>query len=146
MYDALSVARFIVDYCNDDNNGITNLKLQKILYFVQAEFLVSKNTPCFIDPIEAWDFGPVVPVVYHKYKNCGSAFIPNNPYDTMLPYYQEIDSADSDIIVSMVDELADYSAYQLVQITHNQDPWRNAYAHGRGYPISNRDIKKYFEV
>ena len=40
MYNALSVARYIIDYYNRHERGISNLKLQKVLYFVQAEFLV----------------------------------------------------------------------------------------------------------
>ena len=67
MYNALSVAHYIIDFYNRNNRGISNLKLQKVLYFVQAEFLVGTfdHRPCFSDPIEAWDFGPVVPSVYH---------------------------------------------------------------------------------
>ena len=78
MYNALSVAHYIIGACSRLNFGISNLKLQKILYFVQAEFLVSTptHTPCFSERIEAWDFGPVVPVVYHKYKVYGSGLIP----------------------------------------------------------------------
>ena len=41
MYNALDVSRYIINYSNDKNYGISNLKLQKILYFVQAYFLTS---------------------------------------------------------------------------------------------------------
>lgn len=60
MYRAEDVAAYIINKQVDDGYPISNLKLQKILYFVQAEFLVSKDEPCFDDVIEAWDFGPVV--------------------------------------------------------------------------------------
>ena len=61
MYRASDIARYIIERCKETNRTISNLKLQKILYFVQAEFLVSTNHACFSDPIEAWDFGPVGP-------------------------------------------------------------------------------------
>ncbi len=67
MYSAIDVARYIIWYCKRRRYSISNLKLQKILYFVQANFLVSIGTPCFEEEIEAWDFGPVVPEVYHEF-------------------------------------------------------------------------------
>ena len=57
MYSAIDVARYIIWYCKRRRYSISNLKLQKILYFVQANFLVSIGTPCFEEEIEAWDFG-----------------------------------------------------------------------------------------
>ena len=65
MYSAIDIARYIIWYCKNHGYTISNLKLQKILYFVQAEFLVSAGAPCFYQDIEAWDFGPVIPEVYH---------------------------------------------------------------------------------
>lgn len=76
MYKALDIARYIIERCREKNRTVSNLKLQKILYFVQAEFLVTKNQPCFAETIEAWDFGPVVPEVYYEYRMYGSANIP----------------------------------------------------------------------
>lgn len=148
MYDALSVARYIIDYCNKSGRGVSNLKLQKILYFVQAEFLVAKphHTPCFSDRIEAWDFGPVVPTVYHQYKVYGSAIIPSGRNDPLAGYYQTITTEDQVLINGMVEKTAIYTASQLVQITHNQSPWKNAYRVGFNNEITNTAIRSFFEV
>lgn len=146
MYNALSVAYHIIDYCNEQGSGISNLKLQKILYFVQAEFLVSTptNRPCFKDKIEAWDFGPVVPNVYHQYKLFGSSIIPVGVNDALAPYFEEISLDDQIMINSIVDDASRYTASQLVQITHNQAPWRNAYRRGFNNEITNASILDYF--
>ena len=146
MYSALSVAHYIIDYCNERGRGISNLKLQKLLYFLQAEFLVStpNRTPCFKDRIEAWDFGPVVPNVYHQYKVFGSSNIPANVNDMLVPFYEEISFEDQMMIDAIVDDASAYSASQLVQITHNQAPWRNAYRRGWSNEISNDAIYEYF--
>lgn len=146
MYSALSVAHYIIDYCNEQGKGISNLKLQKLLYFVQAEFLVStpNNTPCFKDRIEAWDFGPVVPNVYHQYKLFGSSMIPAKMNDVLVPYYEEIAIEDQFLIDAIVDDASRYTASQLVQITHNQAPWRNAYRRGFNNEITNKAILDYF--
>lgn len=141
MYSALLISRYIIKRCNEINKSISNLKLQKLLYFVQAEFLVSKGEPCFFEEIEAWDFGPVVPVVYRKYKIYGSASI---------PYTRGVDSGkilnkDKSLINGIVDECAKYSAAMLVEVTHAQDPWKKAYKRYQNNKISNDSIKKYFE-
>lgn len=148
MYTALSVARYIIDFCNKQGKGISNLKLQKILYFVQAQFLVSNpnHVPCFSESIEAWDFGPVVPSVYHHYKVYGSAIIPSDKNDPLLPLYQRISESDKKLINDMIDQTAGYSASTLVQVTHNQDPWKNAYVQGQNNTIANEDIRRFFEA
>lgn len=147
MYQAISVAQFIIEYSNVNNCGISNLKLQKILYYVQAEFLVSKpdHSPCFSDTIEAWDFGPVVPAVYHHYKIYGSAIIPSVASRNFSLFAENISDDDKNMIKGMVDQLARYTASQLVAFTHNQDPWKNAYIRGYNNPISNESIRRYFE-
>ena len=140
MYNALLVANHIVKYCNSKNHPISNLKLQKLLYFVQAEFLVSKGIPCFREAIEAWDFGPVVPEVYHHFKKYGSSIIIS--YSRGLKGI--IDPVDCRIIENMVDECVGFSATQLVEITCNQDPWKKAYNRYVNRVISKQSIKEFF--
>ena len=88
MYNVLDVCRYVINYSNDKDYGISNLKLQKVLYFIQAYFLISTPEQCFRERIEAWDFGPVVPEAYREYKQFGSSNIPN------VSYYVEMDFDD----------------------------------------------------
>ena len=61
---------------------VDNLKLQKLLYYSQGVHLVlNDRVPLFMEPIEAWDYGPVVPPVYREYKGRGLEIIPV-PEDT----------------------------------------------------------------
>lgn len=142
MYSALVVARYIIKRCNELNRPISNLKLQKLLYFVQAEFLVGEGSACFPEEIEAWDFGPVVPEVYHRYKAYGSASI---PYLAGAERVRRICTEDKEIINGIVDEGSLYTANQLVEITHNQAPWREAYMPYRSNIISKEAILNYFK-
>ena len=81
-YNVLDVCRHVINYSNENDYGISNLKLQKVLYFIQAYFVTNKkdHAPCFDEKIEAWDFGPVVPEAYHEYKQYGSGDIPSISY------------------------------------------------------------------
>ena len=76
-YNVLDICRHVINFSNDKDYGISNLKLQKVLYFIQAYFLISTNEKCFKERIEAWDFGPVVPEAYREYKQFGSGDIPS---------------------------------------------------------------------
>ena len=57
-YSVIDISKYVVCYSNKKNYGITNLRLQKILYFVQVYFLKIKKEPCFKEDMEAWDSGP----------------------------------------------------------------------------------------
>ena len=158
-YDALMVARYVINYSNEKGYSITNLKLQKILYFIQAIFLKFKGEKCFNDDIQAWDFGPVVPSVYHEFKKYG-----NRNIATVKNYFvfsdtekklnrvrikkfekNDIVKKDRIIINLIVDTLGDLSASELVKITHEHDAWKNAYKKGRNTVIALNDLYKIFE-
>ena len=68
VYKAIDIANYIINKCTIDLKPVSNLQLQKILYYVQRESLW-RGKPAFNDIIEAWQFGPVVPEVYYTY--CG---------------------------------------------------------------------------
>ena len=66
-YSAFDLARYVLKKCIDEDHPISNLQLQKILYYIQESFLRENNRKAFSEPIEAWQYGPVVPKVYDKY-------------------------------------------------------------------------------
>lgn len=142
MYSALDVAKYIIFYCKKNGYFVSNLKLQKLLYFVQAQFLVTLGTSAFAEDIEAWDFGPVVPEVYRYFKIWGNSEIPNmfaNEAD------MKILKKDQKIIDEILNECAPCSANTLVKITHHQKPWINAYQRYCNNVITQKSIKEYFE-
>ena len=61
MFSAHNVAIYIINWCLDHNVQITNLKLQKLLYFVQGEYSKTKGSRLIADDFYAWQLGPVVP-------------------------------------------------------------------------------------
>ena len=67
MYDAVSVAKYVINYCMKKAAPVTNLKLQKILYYLWIEFYKATGKPLFNNTIRAWPLGPVVPDVYDRF-------------------------------------------------------------------------------
>ena len=74
MNNALDIAKWFLFYNNrvimtdSDADYISNLKLQKLLYYAQGSFLAIKDIPLFDDNLLAWVHGPVVNEVYQEYK------------------------------------------------------------------------------
>lgn len=155
MNRVLDVARYIINYSNEKDYGVSNLKLQKLLYLVQAYFLLNSNDVCFEEEIQAWDFGPVVPEAYHEFKRFGSGDIPpvityyemKDGFSSLYQYeFNEgvIPESDRNLIAQVIDNFKDYSATDLVRLTHHQDPWRNAYCPGENRKIDIADLQRYF--
>ncbi|WP_455104174.1 Panacea domain-containing protein [Peptostreptococcus sp.] len=154
-YDALDISRYIINYCNNHDIEISNLKLQKLLYFVQAMFLVTYGVPAFFQNIVAWPYGTVVDDVYHEYKQFGSMSIPSIEYysdfslnsmnfETKKFDESIINSEHREKINGVLNVMANKDAFKLVDITHSQEPWIKAYKEGSGSVISNESIKEFF--
>lgn len=140
MYDATKIAEYAIEYEYSQKRSVSNLRLQKLLYFIQAQFLVDNHEPCFDDRMEAWDFGPVVPSVYHVYKYFGSSSIPHLTSKGSYGIAEE----DQLLIDHILDRCAQHSTTALVSITHGQAPWRDAYYKGFDNTISPQAIQSYF--
>lgn len=66
-YTAADVAQFLIDKGNQSNTPISNLQLQKILFFAWRDYYSRTKEYLFEEQIEAWQYGHVVPDVYYEY-------------------------------------------------------------------------------
>lgn len=128
MWDAVDLAKYIVTKCTRDNCPISNLQLQKILYYVQKDALHRTGQPLFYNAIEAWKFGPVVPAVYYRF-GCFGAM----PIDMI---YSTIKEPEEDIkgnIDRIVEEKRKLSPWVLVNDTHKEGgAWDRIFDGGNG--------------
>ena len=141
VYNATDVARYIIAYEAAQGRPVSNLRLQKLLYFVQANCIVSTDKPCFSSRMEAWDYGPVVPSVYREYCIYAGAAIPASPITSSL---NAIATEDAPPVNSMLDRCASISTTNLVSISHKQAPWFDAYHNPLTNEITAQSIKNYF--
>lgn len=141
MYKAENIAKYIIAKCNNDKKHISNLKLQKILYYIQAEFLIVKNITCFSEPIEAWSLGVIIPDVYNTYKIYGGLNISSrNGWIN-----QNIRMEDRQIIDDVINECSKYTDRELLKIIQHQSTWIEAYNSLINNVIATESIKKYFQ-
>lgn len=143
-YTAENVAKYFVYLAsqafvgdNKEREGITNLKLQKVLYFAQAYYLSKVGKPLFYDDIEAWEYGPVVPDVYHKFKSKGSNPIICEEDKSILA------DEDKETLKKIWGTFGGYSASKLVDIAHAHTPWKEANG-SSSKVISHKAIREYY--
>lgn len=131
----------------DGYEGITNLKLQKLLYYAQGIYLSLNNKPLFAEPIEAWKHGPVVQAVYQEYKNFGRENIEISFDESVEQIINKIgnDKNACEALELTYNNFAIYTAWQLRNMTHEEDsPWHKTYYLYDTDIISNDLIKEYF--
>lgn len=140
-YSASTIAKWFLNHVRqlnseEDEEYLTNLKLQKLLYYAQGSSLAILNKPLFDDRIEHWTHGPVVPTVYYEYsENKGNPIL----YDE--DYTESIDPETNQLLNDVYETFGCYSAWGLRTMTHNEDPWKNT---SRNQVISQESIKDYF--
>jgi len=143
-YTVENVAKYIIYLAsqafvgdNKEREGITNLKLQKVLYFAQAYYLAKIGKPLFSDNIEAWEYGPVVPEVYEKFRSHGSDSIICEEDKSSLS------EDDKETLKKVWGTFGGYSASRLVDIAHAHTPWKEAYQTSTKI-ISRQTLKEYY--
>jgi uncharacterized phage-associated protein len=128
MFDVVELSWFILKKCADNGTPISNLQLQKMLYFLQKINLEKKGIPLFNEKIRAWQFGPVVREAYYTFSAFSSLrIIPTeynpNPKNIVL----------DDFLLDEITKRANQKPWDLVDETHQAGKaWDKIYKNGKG--------------
>ena len=140
---ALDIANLFVGLSNSlPDSSIDNLKLNKLCYYAQGWALAKLGEPLFDEDIQAWNYGPVIPSVYHTYKVCGK-----NPIGQARDVFDEnkLPAEELQILIDVYVTYGKYTSYELVQMTHRQDgPWDQVYQEKQNRIITKDSMRKYF--
>lgn len=141
MANVFDVADFFIQIANQsEDDQMTNLKVNKLLYYAQGAFLARTGSPLFDDQIEAWPLGPVVVDIYHKYKVCGRNPISSEGDIDRTCFTDE----EFEVLLDVMREFGKYTGSALVSFTHRPGtPWSNAREKNITV-LDQSDIKKYF--
>ncbi len=120
-----NIADYFIALSNDTENLITNLKLQKLVYYVQAWHLAVFKEPIFKDNFEAWVHGPVIPQLYRDYKQFSYNPISEEKEASDI-LFSNFGSEIQTILSDVTEEYFGRTAYELEQLTHSEDPWIKA--------------------
>ena len=159
MNNALDIAKYVVNYSIDINDPISHLKLQKILFYIQAALLVEVGEPAFYESIINWTYGPVVPEVYNEFKKYGYCTIEDkilsstelyiNPNTLDVSFENKefndeiIDTTTKSIIQKTVNAYKSVTAIKMMKKTHTEDPWKNT---SNGEQIQLENIRAFYSI
>jgi uncharacterized phage-associated protein len=144
MYRAMTIAKWFIAWAEVSDDELSNMKLQKLLYYAQGHYLARHHAPLFEDPIQAWSHGPVVPKVYRAFKDFGSAAIELPDDDPFA--WGDVDPETTDFLGKTWNTYGGFSAGRLRNMTHDELPWRKNWSGGdRGdADIALNDLEHHF--
>jgi uncharacterized phage-associated protein len=161
-YSSIAVANWFIKNLDE----VTPLKLQKLIYFAHGWNLALRDAPLIAEPVEAWEYGPVISRVYHEFKEYGNRailtlgtevdFLP----DATVPIGErtvfitpQIPNTDHNTLMLMrkiADVYGKYTGAQLSTMTHQQNtPWfavHQEFPNRKNVDIPDSQIKEYFRA
>ena len=122
-YNARKIANYFLWKAQEENQELlSNLKLQKLVYYAQGIHLALYGTSIFKDQIKAWAYGPVVPALYGAYKQHGAGGIPPDiSFDPEI-----IDKDTKGFLDEIYTAFGQFSATRLMEFTHRDQCWKDA--------------------
>lgn len=141
------VANYFLAYSNEIQEPITNLKLQKMVYYAQAWYLANYGKPLFNVDFEAWVHGPVIRDLYNKYKHFG--YKPIILDITLKDVNKRIDDEIVEFLNEIIEVYMPFTGYHMELMTHHELPWieaRNGYESDENCSniISKESMKQYY--
>ncbi|WP_207513153.1 Panacea domain-containing protein [Longitalea luteola] len=149
-YPASLIAFAFVKKGIDEGKFVTQMKLQKLVYFAQGYHLAKYHEPLINETFQAWMYGPVIPEIYQDFKLYGSRPITDTAEVTPSASYKppfRLDDRALESINYTWGVLKDFSAMSLSHWTHQPNgPWSKVYnPDAKSTPIHNDEIQHYFE-
>jgi uncharacterized phage-associated protein len=124
MIDCLNVARYFIVRAYEDGieAEMTNMKVQKLLYYSQSLHLALYDEPLFDEVIQAWRYGPVCPPAYRFYSEFEAKQLPIPGQELLL----QIPDEKKKLLEEIWRYFGGYHAYRLSDMTHVEFPWKKA--------------------
>lgn len=72
MHNPLAIANYFIELAKNDDNLVSPMKLQKLVYFAHGWCLALADKPLINEKVEAWQYGPVVGSLYREFKKYGN--------------------------------------------------------------------------
>jgi uncharacterized phage-associated protein len=137
VISAIDAARYLL--ANQDSSSsepISNMKLQKLLYYADGYHLALFGSPLFMEPVQAWPYGPVVAAVYYTYSNHGG-----RPIAVTEPAPIGLTDNDIEVLDNVLRGYGRFSAAKLANMTHAESPWLDGKVSGL---ISDASMAAFF--
>jgi len=148
--NAREVTKTLLEIAEAEGNPVTNLKVQKLLYFAHGLCLAKYDLPLVAgESFQAWRYGPVIESLYHHLKIFGDSQIP--PSSPFLSTWNVLGNGAEDTqrrscLYSIFKQFGAMPGGRLIEISHDKNgPWASTYRDNSfGIEVPNSEIKNYF--
>ena len=154
-HDGRGIANFILDVCDELGRDVTNLSLQKLVFFCHAWYMVRTRKPLIKHQFEAWQFGPVLQYLYREFKpldrepireRCKKINLCTGKREVVQI---DLSPEESQFLREVVSFYSKLSAGTLVELSHTEGgPWHNVWNHeghvNPGMKISDASILDFY--
>jgi len=156
IYSAKAIANLLIDVAYSNGDRLDQMKLQKLTYIMHGWNLAITGHPLISDDVQAWQYGPVIPALYHEFKNSGRQEITDyatdfhvNKDDFSYSFTTPKIGVNDPIVRKIADKIWKiYGALtgpQLSNLTHMpHTPWDQVYKQSHRGVISNELIRSHF--
>ena len=149
MENALAIANYFVKKANNEGVELSPMKLLKLVYIAHGWHLAIKDQELIDETVEAWQYGPVVPSVYHEFKKYKSSQVTQPGYLFTEQAKIITPMVEDDATVQFLNKIWDvykiYNGLQLSTLTHQPNtPWDIVYNKEKGSIIRNQLIKDHY--
>jgi uncharacterized phage-associated protein len=159
-FKAIKVANSFLELAWANGKGLSPMKLQKLVYFAHGWRLAIEDEELIKEPIEVWPYGPVIEILYRKFRSYGNGSIKKLAADfafqdgvikVVKPKIQ-MDNPVNVLLDRIWQIYGNYTAIQLSNITHEVgSPWHTMMSRFRGHrlpkntSIPNDLIREHFK-
>lgn len=156
-YPVKAVANYLLALAKDKGEKLSPMKLQKLVYFAHGWHLAFTGQSLIDEKVEAWQYGPVIPSLYHEFSNYGAGNISklatelDDDFEFITPKLPNDDAADKfakALLEKVFEVYGKHSGIQLSNLTHLPDtPWSQTWKAGlpKGTDISDELITDHFK-
>ncbi|MGM5049539.1 Panacea domain-containing protein [Tardiphaga sp. 604_B6_N1_1] len=131
MYEARKICNYLLAHYDAREFNLTNLRLNKLIFFIHAAGLAERPDGLVRNHFEAWQFGPVIRPVFDAFKSYGDRWISaparyldySTGQERPIPF-DDIAPADAEIIDRVFKQYSHFTTGQLVALSHEPGgPW-----------------------
>lgn len=154
LYSPKSIANYFLELAAANGQSISPMKLQKLVYYAHGWFAGHTGRPLIDEAVEAWQYGPVIPSLYHEFKRFGAGNITTKATDWEGLELKEVAAPTDESLRKFLENVwksyGQYTGIRLSEMTHAPDgPWDQTWkdsAGVRGADIPFERIASHFKV
>ncbi len=126
------------DINNTEEQKVSPLKLQNLLYFLYAYALAEWNKKLWSDNFEKWVIGPVIPEIYYDYSKNGVQLYNREKHFVKFPEIPNWERTDLEALVIDLNEK--YNDIELAKLARD-NIWKSTKTNSI---IKDEEIAKYY--